>query len=95
MKKILLTGGTGFIGSHTAIEVLESGYDIPFDEDEFIERLPALFDAAYEDREDDIHDIVASYVSTYHDAGRHGTTRKTIAYEKQMMEILDKKTEKL
>lgn len=28
MKEILLTGGTGFIGSHTAIELIESGYDV-------------------------------------------------------------------
>ena len=27
-KKILLTGGTGFIGSHTAVEVINSGYDV-------------------------------------------------------------------
>ncbi|MBR1993394.1 MAG: hypothetical protein IJ988_03640, partial [Firmicutes bacterium] len=65
------------------------------DEDEFLERLPSLFDAAYEDREEDIRDIIASFVPTYRDAGRHGTTRKTQAYEKQMMEMLAKKTEKL
>lgn len=28
MKTILVTGGTGFIGSHTAVELLEAGYDI-------------------------------------------------------------------
>lgn len=27
-KKILLTGGTGFIGSHTAVELIESGYAV-------------------------------------------------------------------
>lgn len=27
-EKILLTGGTGFIGSHTAVEVIQSGYDV-------------------------------------------------------------------
>jgi FlaA1/EpsC-like NDP-sugar epimerase len=79
----------------TENELINIGKPIPFNEDEFIERLPALFDAAYEDREEDIRDIVASYVSTYHDAGRHGTTKKTQAYEKQMMEMLSKKTEKL
>lgn len=26
--KILLTGGTGFIGSHTAVELIEAGYDV-------------------------------------------------------------------
>jgi len=28
MKKILVTGGTGFIGSHTVVELQESGYDV-------------------------------------------------------------------
>lgn len=28
MGKILVTGGTGFIGSHTCVELLESGYDV-------------------------------------------------------------------
>ena len=79
----------------TSNDLISIGKPIPFDEDEFIERLPALFDAAYEDREDEIRDIIASYVPTYHDAGRKGTTRKTQAYEKQMMEMLAKKTEKL
>lgn len=27
MKKILVTGGTGYIGSHTVIELIENGYD--------------------------------------------------------------------
>lgn len=28
MGKILVTGGTGFIGSHTCVELLENGYDV-------------------------------------------------------------------
>lgn len=28
MKTILVTGGTGYIGSHTVIELIESGYDV-------------------------------------------------------------------
>lgn len=28
MSKVLITGGTGFIGSHTAVELLEAGYDV-------------------------------------------------------------------
>ena len=28
MKTVLLTGGTGFIGSHTAVELIESGYNV-------------------------------------------------------------------
>ena len=26
--KILVTGGTGFIGSHTVVELLNAGYDV-------------------------------------------------------------------
>ena len=28
MKRILVTGGTGYIGSHTCISLLEKGYDV-------------------------------------------------------------------
>ena len=27
-KKILVTGGTGYIGSHTVVELQESGYEV-------------------------------------------------------------------
>ena len=30
---VLLTGGTGFIGSHTAVELIESGYDVVIADD--------------------------------------------------------------
>ncbi len=28
MKQVLVTGGTGYIGSHTAVELIEKGYDV-------------------------------------------------------------------
>ncbi len=28
MKTILVTGGTGFIGSHTCVELLQAGYNV-------------------------------------------------------------------
>lgn len=28
MKNILVTGGAGFIGSHTCVELMQSGYDV-------------------------------------------------------------------
>ena len=27
-KKILVTGGTGYIGSHTAVELIKEGFDV-------------------------------------------------------------------
>ncbi|MDQ1296893.1 MAG: UDP-glucose 4-epimerase, partial [Bacteroidota bacterium] len=27
-KKIIVTGGTGYIGSHTAVELIEQGFDV-------------------------------------------------------------------
>jgi hypothetical protein len=79
----------------TSNELISIGSPIPFNEELFIEKLPKLFDAAYEDREDEIRELVEKYVRTYKPAGRHGTDTKTQAYEKQMMEMLEKKTEKL
>ena len=32
-KKILLTGGLGYIGSHTAVSLLNSGYDVAIIDD--------------------------------------------------------------
>ena len=28
MKKILATGGTGYIGSHTVVELIQAGYEV-------------------------------------------------------------------
>mgnify|MGYP001106448037 CR=1 FL=1 len=27
-KKILVTGGTGYIGSHTVVDLIETGFDV-------------------------------------------------------------------
>lgn len=78
----------------TSNKLINIGKPIPFDEDEFLRNLPVLATAAYEDRED-IRDLLEDMVDTYHPAGRHGTTKKTQAYEQQMMEMLAKKTDAL
>ena len=78
----------------TSNKLINIGRPIPFDDDEFLRDLPKLAEAAYEDRED-IRDLIEQMVDTYHPAGRHGTTKKTEAYERQMMEMLAKQTEKL
>lgn len=78
----------------TSNRLINIGRPIPFDDDEFLRDLPVLANAAYEDKEN-IRDYIEDMVDTYHPAGRHGTTKKTEAYEKQMMEMLQKKTERL
>ncbi len=42
-KKILVTGGTGFIGSHTVVELIHSGYQ-PLIIDDFSNSIPAIID---------------------------------------------------
>ena len=40
--KILLTGGTGFIGSHTAVELIEAGYDVEIVDNLFNSKITVL-----------------------------------------------------
>lgn len=42
MKKILLTGGTGYIGSHTAVELIQSGYDVEIMDNLFNSKITVL-----------------------------------------------------
>ena len=42
-KKILLTGGAGYIGSHTAVELLDAGYDVVI-ADDFSNSSPDVID---------------------------------------------------
>lgn len=43
MKKILITGGAGFIGSHTSVEMLDAGYEIVI-VDNFSNSKPEIID---------------------------------------------------
>lgn len=49
----------------TPNHLIHIGSPIPFDTDEFLNRLPGLMNAAYECREDDIRRLVAESVVTY------------------------------
>ena len=78
----------------TSNDLINIGQPIPFDEDQFLRRLPELAKAAYEDR-DDIRDMITEFVPTYHPAGEQGTLEKTEAYVEQIKEILEKKVQSL
>lgn len=56
MKTILVTGGAGFIGSHTCVELLQNGYRICV-VDNFCNSSPATLDA--------IHEITGKYFPSY------------------------------
>ena len=44
--KILLTGGTGYIGSHTAVELIEAGYEVEIIDNLFNSKITVLDDIA-------------------------------------------------
>ena len=41
-KKILVTGGTGYIGSHTAVELIETGYEVEILDNLFNSKIEVL-----------------------------------------------------
>ena len=76
----------------TPNNLIHIGSPIPFDTDEFLHQLQMLMSAAYDGRDDEIRDLVASAVPTYHPAGAHGSEDKPDAY-RQQMEMVDKSDE--
>lgn len=68
----------------TSNHLIHIGSPIPFDSDTFLNQLQGLMEAAYSGREDDIRELVAEIVTTYHPAGEHGSEFKGAAFEKQM-----------
>lgn len=52
--------------------LINIGCPIPFDTDKFISQLQDLMIAAYDGRDDEIRNLVASIVVTYHPADEHG-----------------------
>ncbi len=80
----------------TKNKLIHIGKPIPFDVDTFLEQLKMLLGAAYDEKEDQIKDIVSEVVTTYHPAGEHGSHKKGEAYEKQLEQMKEKeKSEKL
>ena len=64
----------------TANKLIYIGSPIPFDESLFLRQMELLMEAAYNNR-DDIRNVVAEIVPTYHPAGRHGNDKKDETYE--------------
>ena len=68
----------------TPNRLIHIGQPIPFDTDTFLVRLQILMEAAYDGRNDQIRELVAELVPTYHPAGKHGSEAKGEAFEQQM-----------
>ena len=68
----------------TSNDLIHIGCPIPFDTDEFLEQLQQLMNAAYDGREEEIRNLVARSVPTYHPAGEHGSEVKGTVYEQQV-----------
>jgi FlaA1/EpsC-like NDP-sugar epimerase len=74
----------------TPNQLIHIGSPIPFDVDEFLNQIQMLMEAAYREGEN-ICELVAEVVPTYHPAGEHGSEQKGEIFEKQM-EVLDKRS---
>ena len=58
------------------------GSPIRFDEDAFLEGMDRLLETAYDNREEEIREVVRAMVSTYHPAGEHGADVKDERYDR-------------
>jgi FlaA1/EpsC-like NDP-sugar epimerase len=71
----------------TPNKLIHVGRPIAFDEDEFLNQLQSLMNVAYAGDENDIRNVVAEIVPTYHPAGEHGSEYKGKAFKEQMKAI--------
>ena len=70
--------------SKTKNELIYIASPLSFDPDDFLGKLKTLLVASYEEKEEEIRDVVSSIVPTYHPAGEHGSHSKGKAYEEQL-----------
>lgn len=68
----------------TPNKLIHIGNPISFDTDTFLKQLQTLMDVSYAGNENEIRELVASVVPTYHPAGEHGSEYKGEAFENQM-----------
>ncbi len=85
-EKLMLEEGMRTTPNH----LIHIGCPIAFDTDKFLKQLQGLMTAAYNGKEDEIREIVAEIVPTYHPAGEHGSEYKGNAYARQMERIAEK-----
>ena len=71
----------------TPNHLIHIGKPIAFDPDRFLLGLQELMTAAYGERTEEIRDLIAKIVPTYHPAGRHGTEFKGETFQKQMEQV--------
>jgi FlaA1/EpsC-like NDP-sugar epimerase len=65
----------------TQNDMIHIGNPIVFDEAQFLSKLQNLMQAAYANREDQIRDLVADAVPTYHPEGEHPVGKKDETYQ--------------
>ena len=71
----------------TKNKLIHIGRPIPFDEEKFLGNMEQLMEVAYANRENEIRDVVADMVSTYHPAGAHGNEKKDEKYIELAKEV--------
>jgi hypothetical protein len=74
----------------TPNNLIHIGSPIPFDTYKFLHQLNMLMTAAYNGEENEIRNLVAQVVTTYHPAGEHGSEVKGEAYKQQMKLMTEK-----
>ena len=77
----------------TPNHLIHIGKPISFDHDMFLHQLEGLMDAAYNNREDHIRELVAEVVPTYRPAGKYGSEYKGQAFREQMKMVKKRETE--
>ncbi len=78
--------------SSTKNELIHVAKPLAFDVDAFLKQLHTLLLASYEEKDDQIRDIVAKIVPTYHPAGEHGSHNKGKVYEEQVQAMQQKES---
>ena len=71
----------------TPNKLIHIGNPIPFDTDEFLNKLDSLMYISYNNDDANIRKVVEEIVQTYTPAGRHGSEIKGKTYERLVREM--------